>query len=123
MYENFEEDICCMHQVSEVSLDITPLFSSDAPLLKSEQPPINYFLTDPITHLIFGATFYAYSSEVQMQQIDVTFPANLHRQLTHIFQNLPTSIIAVNIFPLSLPHPTLSLPVISMINGNTILNH
>ena len=62
---------------------------------QSEQPQPDYFLIDPITHLVIGATYFAYISQANLQQIDMDFPHDLQRRLNNMFQNLPTNIIAI----------------------------
>ena len=51
------------------------------------------FTLDPLTHLIFGATYFAFASDDQLQFIDLTFPSDLWQKLKYFFNNLPSRAI------------------------------
>ena len=38
---------------------------------------VQNFISDPLTHLIFGATFFAFTTDEHLRNIDISFPPDL----------------------------------------------
>ena len=65
-------DICEMHEIT--SDNILGQFPKS---MLEQSNVLQNFTSDPLTHLIFGATFYSYATDEQLQFIDLSFPSNL----------------------------------------------
>ena len=54
----------------------------------------NVFTSDPLMHVLCGAVYFAFVSDILLQIIDFTLPADLYKKLNFYFNSLPTSAIS-----------------------------